>query len=419
MVQPVLIRRAGGHGSVRTNPGQRLRVRVLWMSGMVQQVSPRGRLRMRAEGENIVKRAFVVSVRSWRLFGELVIGTAAACAIALLLLPRVAVADPVLNGMIMANPVPGWRRASPQAVQALSARLRAELSNDTRGQTVDVAAQVWEPPTGASQLLDITLEQWPSDRSNLDQIMSTTLDNECLTVTGDDPSSIGSAANLGGALSSLCKSAVTNSQLAIVIARKGDYMEVVESIGINGDPALSPASVDQIASSQYVTLPGVPSDVGEIVIGVLSFLGVAGAAIAVVEARKRRSTGWHAGLPVQRQDPWAGAGMHAGAGGTVMAGGMPLASSSATATAPDFYIAGGVLDRGDSHGDSSSPSAPGDAASAPDFYIAGGVRHDSQPAGWYPENGNPRAQRYWDGRAWTQRAEWNGVEWAPAPLTPG
>jgi len=45
----------------------------------------------------------------------------------------------------------------------------------------------------------------------------------------------------------------------------------------------------------------------------------------------------------------------------------------------------------------------------------------STPSGWYPDQSDPRVQRFWTGSAWTAQRFWNGAEWvdaAPPPQFP-
>ena len=349
-----------------------------------------------------------------------------AICLASLAIPGVAAAAPAvgtqpsLASLILPDPEPGWSVAPASAVSQVTERLEKIDSNALNGGNVSVAANLWLDTNG-SGFLDITLSQLPSNLSNWSQLMQVGFDDECVEVTGNNPTSVTAAAGLPGSLSSLCTAEDGSVQLAAIMARKGDLIEMVESLGVNGSPPVSLPQADSIAVSQYALLPAPPGTnpvqaaVGAVVIG-----GLIASVVVLVRRlnRRRRGSGVtgfdfalaSAPLTGTTAPPWQTRQAPQPASVYVpqaarVAGAMTQsrpAQDTALPTLDDFLSAdepsgqtGRVIE---------SQPVPSPASLAPAVTTTRNV-------GWHPEGDNSYIQRYWDGTNWVGRVEWNGSEW--------
>ncbi|HLG66428.1 MAG TPA: hypothetical protein VKV36_00985 [Acidimicrobiales bacterium] len=298
--------------------------------------------------------------------------------------------------MILHDPEPGWTQATDSAsVQQIVDRLEKLDSNAVQGEQVRVAAELWRSP-GATDILAITVIMWPSN-VDVDQVMRTGLDDECVTTTGQNPPSVSPVAALGGSLGTRCAAQQGAAvQLAVVTAHRGPDVEMVESIGLGGTAPLSLRTLGDVAARQYQALPAPPASTGPIVGGVIIAAVAAGLLAIALRARaaRRRSRMAVAGLgnwapPLPGQATAAGSGPGAPVGPALLsaAGAPPGRAGPHVPHSPD----------------TPPPSGTGAAARA------------ALAIGWHQEGEDPYHQRYWDGSAWTARIHWDGSSWVSAP----
>ena len=202
--------------------------------------------------------------------------------------PAGAAGNTGLASLILPNPEPGWVRAPKSSVQGIVARLEKTDTKAAEGHAVTAAAELWRS-VDSKQVLGITLSRsrWPTDVANLDQAARTGLDDECISVSGIDPTSVSPAPTIAGSLAATCSSARARDTLAAVVARKGDYLEMVEDIGIDAKP-LPLATVEALAARQYALLPTPTSSSAPAIGGGLGLVIVA-ALVAFFASRSRRS----------------------------------------------------------------------------------------------------------------------------------
>jgi hypothetical protein len=275
---------------------------------------------------------------------------------------------PDLGSLILANPEPGWQRAPQSEVQAITDRLETVDSNAVSGERVLVAARIWQSPTHL-QLLTITLSRWPSNVGNLDQVLRTGLNDECVAFSGSNPRSIGSAPEIAGSLEATCPASTAGARLSLVAARRGDLMEFIESISERGAAALEIKSVSRIARNQLAVLPAPPVDRTPIAIGVVALVLLTVIAALVVRSARRSS----------RPQP------------TAARLSTPMASVAPARPPPLVRLVG--------------TEVPFDHRLADP---------EKRPIGWHPDAGDPNVMRYWDGKAWTAKTLWDGSSWVAA-----
>jgi hypothetical protein len=361
--------------------------------------------------------------RPRRTFGTLATLLLAATPVCLtsLVFPGVAGATPAvgnepnLSSYIVPNPEPGWTPASASAISQITEHLEKVDSNAVNGSTVTVAANAWLDPDG-SGFLAITLSQWPSNLSNWSQVMHEGFEDECVGVTGNNPSSVISAPNLSGSLSTLCTSGDGMTQLAATMVRKGYIVEMIESIGMNASTPISLPGVDSIAASQYALLPAAPgTNPFQAAVGAAVLAGLIAGAVILVRRLKRghKAPSVH-GLEFTLSSP--------GATGI---------SPSPWPTRPAPQPVSVYVPRGSPISTGQPDSAPRDLPTLNDFFAAQArgdtdsvvetrpVPAPANPApavttrtvGWHSEGDNPFLQRYWNGTSWVGRIRWDGKEW--------
>ena len=324
-------------------------------------------------------------------------------------IPGVALGEPstpTLSSYIVSDPEPGWTEAPASDTESVVSQLQEIDSNAVNGESVPVAVDVWQSPDG-NQLLAITLSQWPSNVNDLSQVPRTGLGDECVAVTGNNPTSIGSVPNISGSFDTVCNSTESGAQLAVTDALKGNDLEMVESIGIRGSPALSLTVLGNIAFAQYAALPSPAPSSPSFVPGTIGFALIIGVGVVVILFARRtrkpkRDMSWalaNSGVsPLLTGPPLSGGGVQYSA-----YGGNPIQPGVTTSHVAPFVVA----------------PAPFVTSRSPAFDTTVPRAVDPVPApalsvGWHAETGNTMLQQYWDGNAWTARVQWNGSAWVEA-----
>jgi hypothetical protein len=297
---------------------------------------------------------------------------------------------PPLNALIVNNPEPGWQSAPAPVLEAIVQQLQKVDANAASGQPVQVAARVWASPEG-NQLMAVTLSLWPGS-VDLGQLARASVGDECLSVTGNNPSAVGTDPAIPGSLQAACGQPGAMNRVAVVVAHQGPYMELVESISTGGATPAGLGALDLVAAQQAAQLPAVGSVSLALVVGLA--LGGAGVLalvlFAVVRWRHRRRALDVSAWPMTFAAPaplatWTPPRRARPA--------YSLSRMGPVTTLPSFwqFLEGG----------------PGTAGSSPDGrQMPPGVG----TVGWQ-HFGDPRRMRYWDGRNWTAEVVWNGSAW--------
>jgi hypothetical protein len=319
-----------------------------------------------------------------------------------------AFADPGLSGLILTSPETGWLEAPASSLQAIVARLQKIDTNAAQGQSVEVAAKLWRSPDD-KQLLGITLSKWPSDIGNLDQAAKAGLNDECVSVTGNDPGSVEEAPGIAGSYAGVCPaSSPTGNSLAVVVVRKGDYVALVEDIGVGTSP-LGLSEIESVASRQNALLPAPAASAAPAIAGVLGLLVVFGL-IALFVTRSRRS---HKGRhTASRQAPLSP---------TPYWQTPPPPPPGSGQGLPPPWPAPAAVPGDEGAFSSSGPRAPTTlegVAYSPVPSVAPSPERPSEAVtgkfvGWHGEKGDQSVLRYWDGSSWSARKQWDGTAWVP------
>ncbi len=382
-----------------------------------------------------------------------------------------AAGDPMLDGLILKAPVAGWAAAPTAQIAPVVARIQkidADALPAAAAGSVQVGAELWSSPSRGS-ILAVTLVRWPSHVTDLAQVVQASARQECVLVTGNNPSLSEPIAGLSGGTLSQCSG---QDRLGlVVVALKGDVSELVETYTVAGvGTPLAARRIERLAASQYAALPNPPGDPLRTLVGVVVALAVVAGAAAVVAAAvtRRRRTRMAAGGPLPAAGGWApapspGPSAWAGQAGATEAGGgrspaQPMSppvpawppplphpggrrAASGTGTAaeprwarpaapdpsaevplPSLHL--GPRDGG-THGGGAAPNGPGaePARMAGDTWPAGSAGESPRPRsggsppprptvpGWHPHPDDPAVRRYWDGRAWTATVRWDGSRW--------
>lgn len=361
------------------------------------------------------RRTSRVELMRWAL-------VAAAFCLASLIFSGVASASPdtqaQLSSYILQDPVLGWTPEPASAVSQITNRLEKLDSNAVGSGRVIAAGSIWRDHQSAD-LLAITLTKWPSNLGSWNRTMTVALDDECVAVTGNDPTSVTPATGLPGSKSTLCSSANGRSQLAVTVARKGDVVEMVEAVGIDGLP-MGLVAVDGIASREYALLPAAPAASPLPAAGGAALVvGVAALALLLVRRRRKAkaavaalATSGFAHVPAGSYGlsvpPWQGQAIGQPNGASEPHGSAreqqhPATHlrSSRSPVADDEFFAGGRRRQVDSGTGSRAVAGSLDppAAAVP------------LEVGWHPAEDDPYILRYWNGTSWTDRVRWDGTEW--------
>lgn len=308
-----------------------------------------------------------------------VLGTAAAPAP-----PAAAAGDPGLDALIVAPPSAGWHTAPASEVAPIVARI-TKLDDDGLPQPahVTVAAELWISPS-SNALVGVTLVRWPSAVDNLDRVVTTGVNQECVATTGNNPSTLGSLDTVPASVTASCTgSGVTGM---IVAAHRGSVSELVEtySLGPTGVP-MPATQLDAMAATQFQRLPAVPGSDAPLVAMALALVAAASLLTVVVRRSRRRERTVPATLVGPGPGLWPAASPY----------GMPpaVAYPSPSARQPVSPVPAERM---------AAPSGPVTTeALAP----LGGV------PGWHPVGGDPLHLHYWDGTRWSSTVRWNGAEW--------
>jgi|GEM_PF-2659571 len=345
------------------------------------------------------------------------VATVATCVSAV---PAAAAGDPAVDQYILNNPEPGLQAAPAPALAQVIDRIQKLDTNAAGGQPVHVAAQLWEAPDQVS-FLAITVIRWPAN-VDLGQVLHTAVDDECVSLTGNNPPSLGPAPGVSGSLLGTCTSSPSGLATPTVTATlaatsKGPYSALVESIGIGTSP-LDATTVTDILSRQDSALPALPFNAGAaagIGLAVAAVLGGAvGLAVGLARrSQRRRRPAALGGTP----GPWPVAGVPVGPPAGAGPWAMPASAGTGPAAAPGQP--GAQLARSDWPSSYQSPPSPGWQALSE--RIAAGQATAASPAsaptapGWYRDPNDPNVRRYWDGTRWRARSRWDGTNWVSLP----
>lgn len=329
----------------------------------------------------------------------------------LVMWPATAGAAQPVSSLIVSPTLPsGWHLVTNNvALNQISQAIQKADNNDLSGGSAHLAIRWWasgsfSPTSSTGQVIAITVTDWPSGVGNLSQALLAGLKNDCLAISGQDPTGITPVANVPNSHIESCGGGGT--QLVAASAPRGHYSAMVESIGINSPPLGSPY-VQTILTAQYKKLPNHVS-VAYAIIGIVIILLILAAIIfglikLVSRLRRRGQTPPHVdfgsfdgyGSPVSHN----GFGQETGYG-------LPLSPSMQPT--PHMYAQpqGGELVW-------QTPTAAGEVYQN---NLMAGTEAMMQPpeVGWHDVDGDQYHRRYWDGTGWTSEIRWNGSDWVSA-----
>jgi hypothetical protein len=302
--------------------------------------------------------------------------------------------DPTVNGYILKNPVTGWIAAPSSISQTVATTVASDLLSNMN-QKVTVAADGWIPASEpVSGELLIVLVRFPGSTVPATPTTGELVSDIC-TGAGATP---GLPSPLSAVSDSDTESCQTGSQGAITAVgwEKGNVAAFVYGAGLTSN------LVDGIAQQQSAQIPAAGITSGSS----FPYLLLGGAVVvavvvAIVLGRRRsmRSTPAFAGVP----PPPAVVPRYAGG----------LDSELAASRAATEPWAVKVAVRPGAYGGTQSFPGPG-AVAYPGPAVEGPPA--SEPArltevAWYPVDGDPHRQRYWDGEDWTEQLRWDGSTW--------
>jgi len=326
---------------------------------------------------------------------------------ALVMWPATAGAAQPVSSLIV-SPVlpPGWHLVTNNvALNQISQAIQKADNNDLSGGSAHLAIRWWtsgsfSPTSSTGQVIAITVTDWPSNIGNLSQALLAGLKNDCLAISGQDPTGITPVANVPNGHIESCSGGGT--QLVAASAPRGHYSAMVESIGINSPPLGSPY-VRTILTAQYKKLPNHTSVV-DAIIGILIILFILAVVIFLIiklvsRFRRRGQT-----------PPYTDSGSPDGYGFPVSNGweqpagyGLPLSPSMQPT--PHMYA---QPQGGDPMWQ--IPSTAGEIHQN-NLMTDTVAMVEPQEAGWYDVDGDQYHRCYWDGTGWTSEIRWNGSDW--------
>lgn len=303
--------------------------------------------------------------------------------------------DPTVNGYILKNPMSGWTPAPSSISQTVATTVASDLLSNMN-QKVTVAADGWVSASPVPGELLIVLVRFPGSTVPATPTTGELVSDIC-TGAGATP---GVPSPLSGISDSATEACRTGSQVAITAVgwEKGNVAAFVYSTG------LTSTVVDGIAQQQSAQLPaaGITSGSSSPDLLVGGAVVVAAIVLAMV-LRRRRST--------PSTPAYAGASPRPAAD-RQYAGGFAseLAESTRAATEP---WAAQVAVRPRAYGGTQSFPGPGAVAYPGPAVEAPAASLPARPTevAWYPVDGDPHRQRYWDGEDWTEHLRWDGSTW--------
>jgi hypothetical protein len=330
--------------------------------------------------------------------------------------PAMAAGDPSVDHYIITNPEPGWALDTGPGTEAIA----STLQTDARlifNQDATVAAEAWSTTGPPGEML-IVLMRFPGGApANWTTGLRTVVSQACLATTSQPASIILPVPAIPQSEEGLCSGSADDGAAPVT-----DVAWVQANVvGLISGAGLPSLSVEQTAQAQSANIPltGIPESSFPILLVVGGGVAIVVLAVAIIllvrRSKKSASPVGSLGSPASAYSRgfydvhgYAGTGAPPGGTYSAEAGG----DTSGSIRAGDgHYVPYSAHPRGRAQSEMPYGSSSHGSAAAPGPPLVSYPPPPGTAPDWYPVEGDPYRQAYWDGSRWLSQKRWDGSAW--------